>query len=826
MSKNRKRAKKSKDNVPAASAQQCSETVNDSICSEPVHSSTSSEPVNDSMSNEQSEIFSEKASGVNKIEEHSTTSSKTTHTITDEHSVKHEPPESNQEANSHLKNTCHALKSSLNTITKKYEEEKQLKESSLEELSNEKNKSRALKSNLNAMKKKYEEEKHEKEKLYGENQDLKYKLLTTEKELQAAKMEIEKLKKESAQRQYEEMEDQTIKENVCQQQEQEASVDSTREKKEDNLVQYNAKGNGEELSSIVEQDIHMAESFNREESGVAKGNEHDWNDTDDKQCRQKPSAWDTDTEAESSSQPSNNSSVLAASGSDTRWQEGRETGQKHNEWPQRKQFYKNEEQHHGSRHFSNSGKGRGLDNRGDRDQNYRREMDDRRGMGNRRRMDERVDHGQNQNHNLGRGRGFDYRGDHDQNYRRGIEDRRGLVDRVDHGQNQNHNWGRDRRADNRGDHDQNYGRGLDDRGNRGQNYNNWGRERGYNNRGGHDQNYQRGMNDRGALGQNYNQIENDCNRCDNRMQTAEELPVVTEVFGDLFTAPSDCSLAHCVAEDMRMGSGIAVTFRQTFKHVDELLDQRKRQGNVAILEHEGRYIYYLVTKRESNGKPTMETLQRSLEAMRDHVKEKQVKKIAMPRIGCGLDRLDWQKVRPLIEYTFKETGAQITIYNYNEDMCESSKQKPTSNVRFQNAEKPVADIEPQTAILCLCTADGSIDSTLESLDRKFRIMTQYQNMEKKLGNILEISKNNYLIFLLIVKEKKSSLLSFLALGKCVRQACKLIDKKQFYYVAVESFDDKNDPFLFERVVTVIKTYLDTKWGKELWLCCPKRDPWK
>jgi hypothetical protein len=36
---------------------------------------------------------------------------------------------------------------------------------------------------------------------------------------------------------------------------------------------------------------------------------------------------------------------------------------------------------------------------------------------------------------------------------------------------------------------------------------------------------------------------------------------VKEVTGDLFEAPKEFSLAHCVASDMRMGSGIAVNFR-------------------------------------------------------------------------------------------------------------------------------------------------------------------------------------------------------------------------------------------------------------------------
>ncbi|XP_049766802.1 uncharacterized protein LOC126100257 isoform X2 [Schistocerca cancellata] len=360
-------------------------------------------------------------------------------------------------------------------------------------------------------------------------------------------------------------------------------------------------------------------------------------------------------------------------------------------------------------------------------------------------------------------------------------------------------------------HDNTYrvrGRGMDNRGDCGQNYNQNVNERG------------RGMDNRGDRGQNYNQNVNNRNIHDHRMRTTGEPQVVTEIYGDLFNAPADYSLAHCVAEDMRMGSGIAVTFRQMFRRVEELLDQRKRQGQVAVLELDGRFIYYLVTKPESNGKPTMETLERSLVAMRQHVIENNVKNLAMPRIGCGLDRLEWRRVKPLIESIFTGTGAQITVYNYNEDTAESSKPKHTSNVWLKTAQMPVADIDVGTAILCLCAADRSVNSTLELLDRKFRIMPQYQQMDRKLGKFINIQKTNYYIFLLIVRESKSSPLSFRALGDCMRQVCKLIDKDRYEYVAVEAFDDEDDPLLFEKVITVIKTGLDTKYPKELWLCYP------
>ena len=44
-------------------------------------------------------------------------------------------------------------------------------------------------------------------------------------------------------------------------------------------------------------------------------------------------------------------------------------------------------------------------------------------------------------------------------------------------------------------------------------------------------------------------------------RNSEMSSVIREVEGDLFTASAEYSLAHCVAEDFRMGAGIAVHFR-------------------------------------------------------------------------------------------------------------------------------------------------------------------------------------------------------------------------------------------------------------------------
>ena len=80
------------------------------------------------------------------------------------------------------------------------------------------------------------------------------------------------------------------------------------------------------------------------------------------------------------------------------------------------------------------------------------------------------------------------------------------------------------------------------------------------------------------------------------------------------------------------------------------------------MEHKERYIYNLVTKEKYHEKPTMTDLRKSLLQMRKHMQEKGVEGVAMPRIGCGLDLLDWQRVRRLLEEVFENSCINIVIY--------------------------------------------------------------------------------------------------------------------------------------------------------------------
>ncbi|XP_060651270.1 ADP-ribose glycohydrolase OARD1 [Drosophila nasuta] len=140
--------------------------------------------------------------------------------------------------------------------------------------------------------------------------------------------------------------------------------------------------------------------------------------------------------------------------------------------------------------------------------------------------------------------------------------------------------------------------------------------------------------------------------------------VIKEINGDLFSAGAEYSMCHCVAADLRMGKGIAVKFRNKFGQMAALQQQNVKPGGVAILQYQGRYIYNLITKQSSWGKPTYQLLHSSLSAMREHMLKHNVEKLALPRIGCGLDGLNWTKVKDMLREIFEADAVELVVYNY------------------------------------------------------------------------------------------------------------------------------------------------------------------
>ena len=130
---------------------------------------------------------------------------------------------------------------------------------------------------------------------------------------------------------------------------------------------------------------------------------------------------------------------------------------------------------------------------------------------------------------------------------------------------------------------------------------------------------------------------------------------------DLLSVPQGYMLAHCISGDFALGAGIA-------KQIDNAFNMRemlRRTYGEELVTKPGCFVamnvYNLVTKTRFWHKPTLDSLHEALTDMRMYVVDDGVKKIAMPRIGCGLDKLDWEDVSQIIQEVFRDTDVEILV---------------------------------------------------------------------------------------------------------------------------------------------------------------------
>lgn len=148
---------------------------------------------------------------------------------------------------------------------------------------------------------------------------------------------------------------------------------------------------------------------------------------------------------------------------------------------------------------------------------------------------------------------------------------------------------------------------------------------------------------------------------------------------NLFDVGCEYALAHCISADLKMGAGIAAEFNRRFDLKNKMIEtygdnilQWYRESSSSDepvygscvskgLDGSCTLVYNLITKERYWHKPTYRSLRDALLGLRGHVLMNNIKKLAMPRIGCGLDRLEWYKVRDIIHEVFNDIDIEIKI---------------------------------------------------------------------------------------------------------------------------------------------------------------------
>jgi hypothetical protein len=148
---------------------------------------------------------------------------------------------------------------------------------------------------------------------------------------------------------------------------------------------------------------------------------------------------------------------------------------------------------------------------------------------------------------------------------------------------------------------------------------------------------------------------------------------ITEEKMNLFESGIHGIFAHCISADFALGAGIAKEFAK--RHVKENLNALYNDfawvnHGIALYTYmpETYGVYNLVTKEHYYDKPTYKSLKEALISMREQISYSSLYicsnepiKIVMPKIGCGLDKLEWSKVKSIISEVFNDMDVDIII---------------------------------------------------------------------------------------------------------------------------------------------------------------------
>lgn len=115
-----------------------------------------------------------------------------------------------------------------------------------------------------------------------------------------------------------------------------------------------------------------------------------------------------------------------------------------------------------------------------------------------------------------------------------------------------------------------------------------------------------------------------------------------------------------------MGGGLALQFKKAFPgnfdgYAEACRHGEVRPGRMFVSEigRPGavpRYIVNFPTKRHWREGSRMEDIEAGLEDLQRVVREREIRSIAVPPLGCGLGGLDWREVRPRIEGALRDFG--------------------------------------------------------------------------------------------------------------------------------------------------------------------------
>ncbi len=142
--------------------------------------------------------------------------------------------------------------------------------------------------------------------------------------------------------------------------------------------------------------------------------------------------------------------------------------------------------------------------------------------------------------------------------------------------------------------------------------------------------------------------------------------MLTYLKGNLLTSPAQV-LVNTVNTVGVMGKGIALEFKNRYPEMFKLYQRECDNknidvGNLLLWKDEEKWILLFPTKKHWRSPSKTDYIEKGLDKFVKSYEALGIESVAFPRLGCGNGGLDWNDVKPIMEYYLKQLPIHIYIY--------------------------------------------------------------------------------------------------------------------------------------------------------------------
>ncbi len=135
---------------------------------------------------------------------------------------------------------------------------------------------------------------------------------------------------------------------------------------------------------------------------------------------------------------------------------------------------------------------------------------------------------------------------------------------------------------------------------------------------------------------------------------------ITELEINIMAVPQGYHLAQGISRDLNFKVGLPALFEKIYNLKEKLAanyDEEIEIGEVYLVDN----VYSLVVKDSSYDRPDRDVLMDALVELRDQMEEDMVTKLAIPKLCCGRNGLEWDDVKAMISFVFGDSDIQILV---------------------------------------------------------------------------------------------------------------------------------------------------------------------